>query len=64
MPCTSEYMRERRETNPLQYFQDKKDMLKYRICKVKKDSTRKDLIEEYAKAVLELDAARRLYRTR
>ena len=64
MPCTSEYMRERRETNPLQSFQDKKDRLKYRIRTVKKDSTRDHLIEEYAKAVLELDAARRLYRTR
>ena len=64
MTSSSEYMNDRRENNPLQYYQDAKDSLKARIVNAKKESTKRNLIEEYGKAVLALDSARRLYRTR
>ena len=60
---SADYMSYRRSTNPLQKYQDRKDSLRARMLKARTHETLANCIDEYAVAVLELDAARRLYKT-
>lgn len=60
----SSYMAERRASNPLQKFQDRKDRLKSRILNAKTWETLEKNIEAYGQACIELNAARLLYKTK
>ena len=56
------YMSNRRASNPLQKFQDRKDALKARILNAKTWETLNKNIEAYGQACIELNAARLLFK--
>ena len=59
-----EYMRERRANNPLQRFQDRRDNFKAKALAARTFDTLVANIEAYGQACIELDAARKLYKTK